>query len=538
MPASERRHTPRTTMERLACLQIEPDNGAIILNLSNDGLCFHSIAPIEPKGTIRFSFLEQNRRIDAAGELAWTDELQKIAGMRFTTLTGEARQQINTWVAHPSAPSGNGKAQGTSTLGAALLRAFPDIASIRPDAKKNSRRIAESVRSGLTRVRLRIKLSGYSKGLLTGLLVSLVWIFGLFGYEHRRQLGESLISLGQRLASKPEITGQVAEAASQSVSSSPVSSSPQVVEAAHGQGAVQLHTAKHEPVQQPAPPALAASMKPTEVSSPPIKSVPSQSKQPAAQVKSDQPKPSDIKPEPTRPETVVSRAADKPAPQRAPAALSVAPEARRPSAAVAPPPLVANLDSSKFPPVFETATVRPTPAFSQAEAARQMYFDLGRFKDETQARDLSDNLSHRGLRTNVVQKSRLWMNAFEVLVGPYVTEDDASRVHKDLVSYGYNPRPFERGSRNFLFSSKVTLNGTPLPVGDFKIKWESYFADARVQFVQNDAMVTTTRGHWVKRERRFSANEFVYMKNPDGSKTLVEIHFSGLDQALVFRTVS
>jgi hypothetical protein len=51
-------------------------------------------------------------------------------------------------------------------------------------------------------------------------------------------------------------------------------------------------------------------------------------------------------------------------------------------------------------------------------------------------------------------------------------------------------------------------------------------------------MVTTTRGHWVKRERRFSANEFVYMKNPDGSKTLVEIHFSGLDQALVFRSVS
>src|SRR6266496_315519 len=126
MPASERRQTPRTTMEKLACLQIEPDNGAIVLNVSNNGLCFHSIAPVGQNGPVRFSFMEQNRRIDASGELAWTDDMQKIAGMRFTTLTVEAREQVANLVKHPASHNGNGGTNGTSTLGAALLRAFPD----------------------------------------------------------------------------------------------------------------------------------------------------------------------------------------------------------------------------------------------------------------------------------------------------------------------------------------------------------------------------------------------------------------------------
>jgi len=200
-----------------------------------------------------------------------------------------------------------------------------------------------------------------------------------------------------------------------------------------------------------------------------------------------------------------------------------------------PPPTVAALVANKSaPPIFETVSARPTPAFAQPDAAPQMYFDVGRFKDEIKARSLSDNLAQLGLPVNVVQKGHLWMNAFDVLVGPYGTDDEATRAHKNLLSHGYAPRPLERGTRNFLFSSGVTLNGTKFPVGDFKINWESYFADARVQFMQGDSVVTSARGRWVKRPSRYSVNEFVYLRSPDGSKALIEIHFSGLDQALVF----
>jgi len=55
MSTPERRQIPRTTLERLAYLQIEPDNGGIVLNVSNDGLCFHSIAAVEKNGPLRFS---------------------------------------------------------------------------------------------------------------------------------------------------------------------------------------------------------------------------------------------------------------------------------------------------------------------------------------------------------------------------------------------------------------------------------------------------------------------------------------------------
>src|SRR5262249_39673394 len=123
MPATERRHVPRVTLEKLAYIHIEPENGGIVLNVSGDGLGFHSMAPVEKNGQLRFSLKEQNRRIDVCGELIWTDEVQKIGGLRFTTLTNEARQQIEDWMTQPGAT----EERYGSTLGAALLRVFPSL---------------------------------------------------------------------------------------------------------------------------------------------------------------------------------------------------------------------------------------------------------------------------------------------------------------------------------------------------------------------------------------------------------------------------
>jgi len=121
MPTPERRQIPRTTLDRLAYIHIEPNNGGIVLNVSNDGLCFHCIAAVEKNGPLRFSLLEQNRRIAACGELAWTDEVHKVAGVRFTTLTADARQQVQDWISQPAVPL----EEHSSTLGSALLKAFP-----------------------------------------------------------------------------------------------------------------------------------------------------------------------------------------------------------------------------------------------------------------------------------------------------------------------------------------------------------------------------------------------------------------------------
>src|SRR5690242_18746386 len=102
MLPTERRNLPRTNIEKLAYIHIEPNNGGIVRNISRDGLGFHSQAPVEKNGPVRFSLKEQNRRIDICGELAWTDAVNKIGGLRFTTLTPEARRQIEDWLSQPA----------------------------------------------------------------------------------------------------------------------------------------------------------------------------------------------------------------------------------------------------------------------------------------------------------------------------------------------------------------------------------------------------------------------------------------------------
>ena len=97
MKGLERRQTPRTTIETHAYINIEPNNGGIVLNVSSGGLCFHSFDPVKRNGTIRFWFSDHNQRIDAEAELAWMDETQK-GGLRFKTLPPEAHEQIRNWM--------------------------------------------------------------------------------------------------------------------------------------------------------------------------------------------------------------------------------------------------------------------------------------------------------------------------------------------------------------------------------------------------------------------------------------------------------
>ncbi|HEY6051068.1 MAG TPA: hypothetical protein VIZ58_07450, partial [Thermoanaerobaculia bacterium] len=93
---------------------------------------------------------------------------------------------------------------------------------------------------------------------------------------------------------------------------------------------------------------------------------------------------------------------------------------------------------------------------------------------------------------------------------------------------------FERGSRNFTFSSPVRLNGTEMPLGEFVIRWESYIPDAKVKFLLNDDLVMSVDGRWVDRGVKNERNAFVYEKRGDGSHNLLEIRFAGMSRVLVF----
>src|SRR5260370_11025753 len=206
MSTPERRHIPLTTMEKLASIQIQPDNGRIVLNVSGEGLCFHSVAAVEKNGPLRFSLLEQNRRIAACGQLAWTDEMQKVGGVRFTTLTADASEQVQNWISQPAAPL---EEHETSTLGSAVLKAFPRFRAHRPDAIADSGNSA-AFAAALPRMRVRIRVSGFARGLASGILISALSASVFLLYAHRSDIGESLIHLGERFAAKPQADKQPA----------------------------------------------------------------------------------------------------------------------------------------------------------------------------------------------------------------------------------------------------------------------------------------------------------------------------------------
>lgn len=555
MSTPERRQIPRTAMERLAYIDIEPNNGGIVLNVSDEGLCFHSITPIEKNGPLLFSLLEQNRRIEACGELMWTDEAHKVGGVRFTDLTDEAREQIQSWIKQAAALPEVPKTK-TATLGSVLLEAFPTFRVRRSHPELDSSSSPEFT-PAFAKSRVRIKLSGYARGLATGLLTSLLCVSLFLLYAQRREMGKGLINLGERLAGErlagappqerptgdlqatavpaikpatekrsappaPRVVPPPKEIASPTRAQTPTNiqtQHPQLTEPPHtavrAQISAQPNKSLHHPAAVPAKPQSAAltSAQSTNVASHTTNSPVVQA--PATSYASSSP-------------ALLSPTTQHSSEAAAPTTTASlgTPSSPIPNVAqfkVAPPSPPAPTD---------TVQVHSTPETS-AVTLPQMYFELGKFKDETQAQDLGDRVRHLGLRPSVVQKGHLWMNSFYVLVGPYTDQDEASKTHKDLLSHGYQPRPFERGSRDFTFKSGLTLSGTPLPVGDFTISWESYVTDAKVKFVQGNYVRATVNGQWVKRPVKYRRDEYVYFRSGSGSR-LLEIHFSGLDRALVF----
>lgn len=184
MTGPERRQTTRTTVRGFSYIHIEPDNGGSVLNVSEKGLCFRSIAPVYRDGVVRISFSsEDGRRVQAAGELVWSDETGKTGGVRFTVLSAHALEQIRKLENRSLPASGVDKAptprQPLATIAPADSTVLADIAP---------------------KLKVTVRLSPFARGMVTGLLVA-AFLTAVFGFHaYRQELGQSLIRLGEHFA--------------------------------------------------------------------------------------------------------------------------------------------------------------------------------------------------------------------------------------------------------------------------------------------------------------------------------------------------
>jgi hypothetical protein len=103
MMPHERRVDTRKPLEHLVHLSLPFENSGIVLDVSEGGLGFCALAPVEADGPIHFRFaIDSATSIDGVGELAWKDGTRKNGGLRFTQLSEEDRERIRLWTSQPS----------------------------------------------------------------------------------------------------------------------------------------------------------------------------------------------------------------------------------------------------------------------------------------------------------------------------------------------------------------------------------------------------------------------------------------------------
>ena len=93
----ERRQQPRLKLGHLAYIHVQPDSGAIVLDVSDGGIGFHSVAPFHQMGTIciRFS-LQAHKQLEVYSDIAWVDDTGKKGGLKFNNLSSDLRTEIRT----------------------------------------------------------------------------------------------------------------------------------------------------------------------------------------------------------------------------------------------------------------------------------------------------------------------------------------------------------------------------------------------------------------------------------------------------------
>jgi len=95
---ADRRQTPRTKLAEIAYIGMGPENGGLVLDVSDGGLSFHAVAPVQPAQTIHFLLsLRDQSRIEGAGEVVWTNEMRTVCGLRFISLSSGAREHLSAW---------------------------------------------------------------------------------------------------------------------------------------------------------------------------------------------------------------------------------------------------------------------------------------------------------------------------------------------------------------------------------------------------------------------------------------------------------
>ena len=101
LPHEERRAYPRRRLDRLAYVDFGPENGGILIDVSEGGLNFQVVgALIEGHSChVRFLLPGTDTVIEANGKITWSNASKRGGGLQFVDISEEARRHLREWIA-------------------------------------------------------------------------------------------------------------------------------------------------------------------------------------------------------------------------------------------------------------------------------------------------------------------------------------------------------------------------------------------------------------------------------------------------------
>jgi hypothetical protein len=91
-------------LDQLVYVELEARNGGMMLTVSEEGFTFRAVTSVRPSGRIPFSFvINGTEKLEGFGEIKWTKDEGKVAGLQFTDISTEFLNALRRWLAQLSA---------------------------------------------------------------------------------------------------------------------------------------------------------------------------------------------------------------------------------------------------------------------------------------------------------------------------------------------------------------------------------------------------------------------------------------------------
>ena len=95
---TDKRQSVRKRTDQLVYAEFGPENGSILLNLSEAGCSFQSMAPVREEQLRFWVSVGDGRKLEGEGRMVWSDIAKKTGGLRFLNPSQELREQVQAWL--------------------------------------------------------------------------------------------------------------------------------------------------------------------------------------------------------------------------------------------------------------------------------------------------------------------------------------------------------------------------------------------------------------------------------------------------------